>query len=175
MQKKEKIPHKGSLALCRLGSLGLITKSVPQMVEYGDGNKGVAYVGIHLTDKISEIGKPWSSRHPKVITHIDNVVEFISMYHMLSTYMSREEELEALRIKGRISKQTDLTEGPIKKGGVNQPPTSPRPETKLEPQWPQFEQNLEEQTLEEVTEQDMEKVREQIQQVANDPNLVIGR
>ena len=113
MAKKEVMPERGSLALCSLGSLGLITKREPQLIEYKDGNKGIAFVGIHLTDKISKIGEPWSSRKPKVITHIDNVEEILTMYHMLSTMMSRNEVLETLRRKGFISKQA-ATQAEIK-------------------------------------------------------------
>lgn len=67
--------RKGTLALCGLGCLGLITEDQPKEITYGDGNKGVAYVGIHLTDKITKVGSPWSSRKPKVVGHIDNFIK----------------------------------------------------------------------------------------------------
>ena len=67
-------PRKGSLALCGLKCLGLITEDKPQEITYQDGNTGKAYVGIHLTDKVTEIGKPWSSRTPVVIGHINDLV-----------------------------------------------------------------------------------------------------
>jgi hypothetical protein len=63
--------RKGSLAICSLGCLGLITEDSPREVVYKDGNKGVAWVGIHLTDKIAPIGSPWSSRNPKIVGHIE--------------------------------------------------------------------------------------------------------
>lgn len=35
---------------------------------------GIAYVGIHLTDKIAPIGSPWSSRTPKVICKLEDLI-----------------------------------------------------------------------------------------------------
>lgn len=69
-------PRKGSLAICSSGTLGVITEDKPKEVTYSDNNKGFAYVGIHLTDEICEIGDIWSSRNPKVIGHVDDI--FIS-------------------------------------------------------------------------------------------------
>ena len=66
-------PRKGSFALCGLKCLGLITEDQPIEITYDDGNKGVAYVGIHLTNKVTDIGKPWSSRNPIVVGHIDSI------------------------------------------------------------------------------------------------------
>lgn len=64
---------KGKLALCGKGTLGLITHAEPQPVSYGDGSKGKAFVGIHLTDKIAPIGSPWSSRNPNVVGELGEV------------------------------------------------------------------------------------------------------
>jgi len=64
-------PKKGALAYCSLNCLGLITEDEPQEVTYPDGNKGIAYVGIHLTGQIAEIGSPWSSRTPRVVGYIE--------------------------------------------------------------------------------------------------------
>jgi hypothetical protein len=61
---------KGKLALCRAGSLGLITNNEKQEVTYADGDKAMAYVGIHLTDKIAPIGSPWSSRAPIIVGEV---------------------------------------------------------------------------------------------------------
>lgn len=63
---------KGTLAICGIGCLGLITEDEPKEITYPDGNKGTAYVGIHLTDKVSKVGSPWSSRNPKVVGHIND-------------------------------------------------------------------------------------------------------
>ena len=63
----------GTLALCSMGCLGLITSNKMVEVVYGDGNTGSAYVGIHLTDKFSFIGSRWSSRNPKVVGHINDI------------------------------------------------------------------------------------------------------
>ena len=68
-------PRKGSLAICGIDCLGLITMDEPKTVVYDDGNSGSAYVGIHLTDKISEIGSPWSSRNPIVVGHVDDLTK----------------------------------------------------------------------------------------------------
>ena len=61
-------PHKGSLAVCSIGSLGLITVNEPVRITYPDGNSAVSWIGIHLTAKVAEVGSPWSSRSPLVLT-----------------------------------------------------------------------------------------------------------
>ena len=73
----EEKPRKGSLALCGLKCLGLITQDEPKEITYQDGNKGTAYVGIHLTDKITDIGNSWSSRNPVVVGHVDDLSDKI--------------------------------------------------------------------------------------------------
>ena len=70
-------PRKGSLAICGLDTLGLITENEPQEITYRDGNKGYAYMGIHLTDKIAPVGSRWSSRNPKIVGHVDDFGEQI--------------------------------------------------------------------------------------------------
>ena len=62
---------KYDLALCSLGTLGVIIDEEMHEVEYDDGNKGMTYIGYHLTDKTRPVGSPWSSRTPKIIGHID--------------------------------------------------------------------------------------------------------
>ena len=69
---ENKKPRKGSLAICGLGALGVITEDEPREVTYRDGNKGMTFVGIQLTDKLAPIGSPWSSRNPKVVGHVDD-------------------------------------------------------------------------------------------------------
>jgi hypothetical protein len=64
---------KGKLALCSQGLLGLITQDEPQWVTYGPGEFGLAYVGIHLTDKKCPVGWPWCSRTPHVIFGLEDV------------------------------------------------------------------------------------------------------
>jgi hypothetical protein len=61
---------KGMLARCSRGALGLIMEDEPQQVKYGDKNTGIAFVGIHLTDKISPVGSPWCSRRPTIVGHV---------------------------------------------------------------------------------------------------------
>lgn len=63
-------PRKGAIAICGKGSIGIITEDEPKEVIYPDGNKAMAWVGFHLTDKIAPIGSPWSSRNPKVWFYI---------------------------------------------------------------------------------------------------------
>jgi len=65
---------KGTIAICGIGAIGLITEDEPREVTYRDGNKQVAYVGIHLTDKVAPIGSPWSSKHPTPIIGINELV-----------------------------------------------------------------------------------------------------
>lgn len=56
--------HKGCIARCSLGLLGLVTSDEPELVMYPDGHKGLAWTGIQLTDQYGNIGKLWSSRDP---------------------------------------------------------------------------------------------------------------
>ena len=64
--------EKGTSALCSKGALGMITEEEPKNIVYQDGTKALAYVGIHLTDKIADIGDPWSSREPRIMGHLNN-------------------------------------------------------------------------------------------------------
>ena len=56
---------KGYVALCSRSQPGLILFDEPCEVTYPDGNKGTAYIGIHLSPEL--FGKPWSSRNPKLL------------------------------------------------------------------------------------------------------------
>lgn len=69
---------RGDIALCGMGCLGLILYDFPQPVIYKDGNRGMAYIGIQLTNKISSVGSGWSSRHPTVVGHVDDMDSFLS-------------------------------------------------------------------------------------------------
>ena len=106
--KKEKIPKRGSLALCGLGCLGIITESTPQVVEYKDGNKGIAWVGIHLTDKISKIGKPWSSRNPRLLADIEDVEKVLQFVkYILDDAVAEQAQMRAvLKNHGLLSQMT---------------------------------------------------------------------
>lgn len=55
-------PGRGVIALCSRGYPGIITEDEPRKVTYPDGNEGVAWVGVNLST-----GKPWSSRTPRVV------------------------------------------------------------------------------------------------------------
>lgn len=74
-------PSKRAIARCSLGCLGLITSEEAVEVTYGDGNKGLAWTGIHLEDSgpihpfSFKIGDPWSSRNPTVVGHLDDFGE----------------------------------------------------------------------------------------------------
>ena len=62
--------RRGDIAVCRRGAIGLITEASPQWVKYPDGNEGYTFVGVHLTNKMAPIGSPWSSRNPRIVSHI---------------------------------------------------------------------------------------------------------
>lgn len=54
----------GDVCLCSRGNLGLVTEDGKKEVTYRDGNKAIAYCGIHLLeDKENCVkpGDPWSS------------------------------------------------------------------------------------------------------------------
>jgi hypothetical protein len=85
-------PRRGAIALCTRGALGLITCDEAQEVTYNDGNKGVSWTGIQLTNTTIQgmgkdegktfdvkIGSPWSSRTPKVIAYIENFIDIINV------------------------------------------------------------------------------------------------
>lgn len=55
----QNIDMRGTLAVCSLGQLGLITSHTKIPVQYEDGKSAHAYVGVKLT------GKMWSSRAPR--------------------------------------------------------------------------------------------------------------
>lgn len=60
----ESTPKRGDVALCSAGRVGLIECDEPIEIEYPDGNKGAAWIGMHLTPRY---GARWSSRNPRVI------------------------------------------------------------------------------------------------------------
>jgi hypothetical protein len=66
----------GSLAICGIGTLGLITSHGKQSIEYPDLTEGFAHTGIHLTDTDEcSIGDPWSSRNPTVVGDVTLVAD----------------------------------------------------------------------------------------------------
>lgn len=80
-------PRRGAIALCSLGRLGLITCDEPQEIHYQDGNVGMAWTGIQLTEgDITGVGKDktavvhqvvgdaWSSRTPVVVGYMDELL-----------------------------------------------------------------------------------------------------
>jgi hypothetical protein len=71
---------KGDIAVCGLGCLGLITNDSMQEIIYKDGNRGMAYIGIHLTNKIVPMGAEWSSRNPVIVGHIDDINTFMKHF-----------------------------------------------------------------------------------------------
>jgi hypothetical protein len=64
------MPKKGDIALCSLGTLGMITADEKEEVSYPDGGSAMAWTGVHL-ERHEEYdiapGDPWSSRDPKVV------------------------------------------------------------------------------------------------------------
>lgn len=82
----------GTLAFCSKGSLGLITGNEPKKITYkrcenccnNDGDEcacetGLAWTGIHLTDKIAPVGSPWSSRSPRPVARIRDFADNFSI------------------------------------------------------------------------------------------------
>lgn len=69
------MPEIGDLALCGANTLGLITENEKQEVTYSEGTKGIAWVGIHLTNKLAKIGSPWSSKKPIIVGHITELTK----------------------------------------------------------------------------------------------------
>jgi hypothetical protein len=86
-KQTELSPRRGSLARCSYDSIGLILSDSKERVEYHDGNVGKAWVGVHLTNKLTKVGKRWTSQDPYVIEHInlprtvdDNIIKSLSKY-----------------------------------------------------------------------------------------------
>lgn len=84
-------PEVGDLALCGAGWLGMITSDQLQPVTYPDGNKAMAWTGIHLIPKAPEGGMAplvslargqWSSRNPVIIGNIRELVANLN-FHLL--------------------------------------------------------------------------------------------
>ena len=69
------LPRKGAIAFCSIGKLGLITSDGPHEITYSDGNKGLSWTGIQLTNKHPDtpVGSPWASRTPHVVGYIDDI------------------------------------------------------------------------------------------------------
>ena len=59
-------PHRGALAVCSLGHVGLITSEKPEPVYYEDGNMGLAWKGIKLWP-FEQAGRVWTSRKPALL------------------------------------------------------------------------------------------------------------
>lgn len=66
-------PKQYALALCSLKTLGLILSPTPVPVIYPNGATGVAWTGIHLSNKVAPVGSPWSSRNPVVLDYLPEV------------------------------------------------------------------------------------------------------
>ena len=66
-------PKKGDIAVCRAGSLGLITSNEKRKRDV-DGEE--AWFGIHLTGKLehAEPGDTWTSRNPEVIGNAGDLI-----------------------------------------------------------------------------------------------------
>ena len=86
------MPKRGAIALCSLNALGLITCDEPQEITYNDGNKGLAWTGVQLMDvQIPgingdegktfdvKVGEQWSSRNPRVVGYIDDVISLLKL------------------------------------------------------------------------------------------------
>ena len=65
---------RGDIAFCGANSLGLITSDHMVEVVYPDGNNCMAWTGVHLTNRLSKIGCPWSSKNPQVVGRIEDFI-----------------------------------------------------------------------------------------------------
>ena len=70
-------PRKGSIAICSLGMLGLITSDGLEEITYSDGNTGLAFIGIHLN--MQNLGNKWSSRNPVIIGHVQELEDWMNI------------------------------------------------------------------------------------------------
>lgn len=84
-------PKRGAIAFCDIGYLGLITEDVKQEIVYRDGNTGMVYIGIHLTDKVTKIGSLWSSRNPKVVCYIEDFEDSLQ-FSVKAQYYSNNDQ-----------------------------------------------------------------------------------
>lgn len=75
-------PHRGAIALCAKGEVGLITSECPQPnVDRRDGyiyfDQPMKWRGIHLSP--DKFGRPWSSQEPEVLDgatfHMADILE----------------------------------------------------------------------------------------------------
>jgi hypothetical protein len=79
-------PQRGDIAVCSRGCLGVITSDGPERVNYGDGNVGEAYTGFHLSQPV---GRPWSSRSPKVVGTLQS-----ALIDMWADHVHRDPEVD---------------------------------------------------------------------------------
>ena len=73
-------PKRGDIAICGIGTLGLITENGLKPLIYSNGNRGMAYLGVHLTDRVAPVGSQWSSRTPIIVGHVDNIDMFLKHF-----------------------------------------------------------------------------------------------
>lgn len=66
-------PRKGAIAVCGIGALGLITADAAVEITYPDKTTGLAWTGIHLTNRRAPLGSAWSSRNPIVLGYIEDI------------------------------------------------------------------------------------------------------
>ncbi len=82
-------PKRGAIAVCGIGTLGLITSRYKEFVTYPDGNTGKAWTGIHLTDKVCPQFSPWSSTRPIVLGYLqmDELEDFDKIEKALQKFV----------------------------------------------------------------------------------------
>ena len=69
------MPKQFDIAVCSRGELGVITSPEPISLDYGNGQTGIGWAGIHLSP--SKLGQPWSSRNPKVLFTLEDLKELL--------------------------------------------------------------------------------------------------
>lgn len=76
----EKVPHRGCLAVCSRGSLGLITSDAPVPIRLHDNKSYIGWSGVQVSPSALSftqagrvIGDLWCSRNPKVVLTADEL------------------------------------------------------------------------------------------------------
>lgn len=64
------VAKKYALAYCQKDALGLITCEKPKLK-----NGKEIWTGVQLTEKLTQIGKPWSLSKPRVVGYLDETIK----------------------------------------------------------------------------------------------------
>lgn len=107
-------PKRGAIALCSMGSLGLILSDKPEKITYDDGKTAEAWTGVYLTGRTidwkfgpkkgetQEIPalSPWSSTRPRVICYVKDLIDLsqnpIALQEMVNQMNGPDDEKSRL-------------------------------------------------------------------------------